>query len=157
MDTKEIKYSVLGKRKSITLNTQNNKVDLRKQNLGVIPNIVHSMDAANISLLIQSILDINSNMPIITIHDCFGSTANNVQLLSHHVKYAFLSIYSDKNFVEKYHSFIINYLKNLGVDFNEDSTAVYLDNLTLNIPQHPIFDKNVDLKSNILLSKYFLH
>lgn len=157
MDTHEIKYSVIGKRKSLMLNKKSNKVDIAKQNLGVIPNIVHSMDAANISIVIQSILKIDKHLFILTIHDCFGCNANNVQLLSHHVKYAFLSIYSDKNFIEKYHDFIINYLINLGVIFNEDKTIVFLDNVNINVPKYPIFDKNIDLESNVILSKYFLN
>lgn len=157
MDSKSIKYSVLGKHKTINLNIKTDDVNIRRQNQGIVPNIVHSMDAANISLLIIKLLQIKCSIPIITIHDCFGTNANYVDLLSHHIRIAFLHIYGEKNFIERYHNFSIEYLKNLGLKFNDDNTIVYLDNKTYTLPQPPIFDKNIDLINNILGSKYLLN
>jgi DNA-directed RNA polymerase len=91
-----------------------------------MPNIVHSMDASNICLLIKSINSINNNIPILTIHDCFATNANYIELLNYHVKLAFLSIYKDNNFVNNYHEETINHLKKYGVIFNEDNTEVIL-------------------------------
>ena len=151
-------YSVLGKRKSLTLRTKKDKINLRKQNEGIIPNIVHSMDAANVSLLLNSILNFNNNINVITVHDCFGTQANFIDLLSLEVKLAFLNIYSKQNFVEEYHNFIISYLENCGLLFNEDKSIVYIDkHKPLNLPKLPIFNKDIDLIHNILDARYFVN
>jgi len=125
-----------------------------------MPNLVHSMDASNIILLINSIisLDYNNNIPILTIHDCFASNANYIELLNYHVKLAFLNIYKDNNFVNNYHDFIINYLINNNIIFNEDNSGVILKhNKILYLPKKPELVKSLDLEDNILFSKYFAH
>jgi DNA-directed RNA polymerase len=63
---------VLGKNKSISINKKTDQINIRKQNLGIMPNIVHSMDANNICLLIKNINHLNK-IDIFTIHDCFAS------------------------------------------------------------------------------------
>lgn len=155
---KELIFSVLGKKKSITITKKNDKTNIRKQNLGIMPNIVHSMDASNIILLINSIRSLNNDIPILTIHDCFASNANNIELVSYYVKLAFLMIYKDSQFITNYHDFIINYLINNNIIFNEDQTGIILKpNKILLLPTKPILNNTLDLEDNILLSKYFVH
>jgi DNA-directed RNA polymerase len=45
----------------------------------------------------------NNINPIITVHDCFGTHPNNLQALSHLVKIEFIKIYTNSNFLEKFH------------------------------------------------------
>jgi DNA-directed RNA polymerase len=164
---KEIKFSVLGKSKSITIKQKLDKINLYKQNLGIMPNIVHSMDASNITLLIKSILSFNNNklIPLLTIHDCFATNANYIDLLSYHVKCAFLSIYKNNDFVLNYHQDIINYLKKCGLQFiNNDSEVLCILNknkklkyIKHKLPTLPNLNNSLDLNNNILFSKYFVH
>jgi len=155
---KELKFSVLGKVKSITIKKKTNKTNIRKQNLGIMSNIVHSMDASNIIYLLNNIRYLKYNIPILTIHDCFASNANNIELLSYYVKLAFLMIYKDNNFIDNYHEFMINYLINNNFIFNEDQTGVLLKpNKIIYLPLKPILNNTLDLENNILSSKYFLH
>jgi DNA-directed RNA polymerase len=67
-----------------------------KQNRGIIPNIIHSLDAANISILVNKMIDDDIKMNLLTIHDAFATNANYVDDLTYQIKLAFLVIYSNK-------------------------------------------------------------
>ena len=57
-------------------------MDSRKQTQSIIPNIIHSLDANHlISLINNAIKDKFS--PIITIHDCFGTHPNKMEILEY--------------------------------------------------------------------------
>src|SRR5271154_4944150 len=106
--------SILGKKRGITLQKPDkNKIDLSKQNAGIMPNITHTLDAANISLVIVDCLNISKNLnndfniDLITIHDCFGCHSNNTKLIKTQVKLAFIKLYADTDFVKDYHDFIL--------------------------------------------------
>jgi len=57
-----------------------------------MPNLIHSLDASNIHLLCEKLKDI----PLYTIHDCFASTPNNMEVIEKMVKFAFIEIYFKK-------------------------------------------------------------
>jgi len=74
------------------------------------------------------------------------------------VKLAFLTIYKDNNFINNYHEFIIHYLLNNNIIFNEDKTGVIIKpNKILYLPKKPDLDNKLDLNDNVLFSKYFVH
>lgn len=155
-EKKRYKYSILGKVKTLELTVKKDTISLRKQNLGIVPNLIHSMDASNISILVESISKIDKDIQLFTIHDCFATNANYIELLSFHVKSAFLFIYKNQNFIEEYHKETISYLKNLGLKFNKNDSILYYNNLEYEVPIAPNLEKTFDLKSNILFSKYFV-
>lgn len=53
-----------------------------------MPNLVHSLDASNIYLLVDAIANDypNTTYPIYTIHDCFASLPNNMLDLEDRIK-----------------------------------------------------------------------
>jgi DNA-directed RNA polymerase len=57
-----------------------------------MPNFIHSLDACNVHILIYKLIQSNK-IPVYTVHDCFASTANNMLILEHNVKTAFINIY----------------------------------------------------------------
>jgi hypothetical protein len=59
-----------------------------------MPNMIHSLDASNIYELIKSL---DEEIPIFTIHDCFGGLASDMGLIEAEVKKAFVSIYCNEN------------------------------------------------------------
>jgi DNA-directed RNA polymerase len=143
-----------------------NKIDLRKQNQGIVPNIVHSFDASNIALLVKGItadFNMNHKMNLLTIHDCFATNANDVDSMVLQVKLAFLSLYSDKSFITTYHNFILDYIHKTGyLITNKQSEGqkisyVVTDKVTLRIPNIPQFKMNPNLRWNILGSQYFIN
>jgi len=153
----ELNSSILGKRKSITRRVPiKDKINLRKQNEGIVPNLVHSFDASNISLLIKELLKNKHNINILTIHDCFACLSNNVELMTWHVKVAFSLLYSNKTFVNDYHNFIIEYLIKSG--FTILNNTVYHNNKKVAmLPTPPNFDSFEEFKDNILGSQYFIN
>ena len=116
------------------------------------------MDAATISILVErlnKILDYKK-MNLITVHDCFATNANHVELIHFHVRASFFKLYQDQEFVNHFHSFLIQYLINRGFKTNEDKTVLILDNTNINIPHKPVFEKSFNLFKNLFGSKYFL-
>jgi DNA-dependent RNA polymerase len=71
-----------------------------------MPNFIHSLDAANVHLLLDNISKIN--VPIYTIHDCFATTPNNMFTLETLVKKAFIDIYfKDEGYLFKIHKYFV--------------------------------------------------
>jgi DNA-directed RNA polymerase len=124
-EEKHLTSSILGKRKTITRRVPiKDKISLRKQNEGIVPNVVHSFDASNISLLIKELLKNKHNINILTIHDCFACSGNDVELMVFNVKLAFSILYSNKCFVNDYHNFIVDYIIKSG--YTVVNNVVYL-------------------------------
>jgi DNA-directed RNA polymerase len=76
-----------------------------------MPNFIHSMDAANIHKLVSSIIEYNieNNLKInlFTIHDCFATTPNYMNIVNFKVKLAFIKLYFNNLYIEQmYRSFI---------------------------------------------------
>jgi DNA-directed RNA polymerase len=77
-------------------------VDRRKQVESIIPNVIHSLDASHLMFVIREC--INSNiLPIITVHDCFGTLPNQMFNLEQVVKKQFVVLYTKENFLNKFH------------------------------------------------------
>jgi DNA-directed RNA polymerase len=156
--------SILGQKRGITLQKPNkNKIDLAKQNAGIMPNITHTLDAANISLVIVDCLNIQKhlnndlNIELITIHDCFGCQSNYTELVKTEVKLAFIKLYADTDFVKNYHDFILEYLKKSGFYLINNNKSIQISNRIINIPEMPVFNYSFDLKENLLSSIYFIN
>ena len=65
-----------------------NKINLRKQNHGVIPDLIHTLHASNISILLDKIIKDNYSINLLTIQDCFATNANHVADLTYRIKIA---------------------------------------------------------------------
>jgi DNA-directed RNA polymerase len=125
---RELTTSILGKLKSITIRSPiKEETDLRKKNNAIIPNIVHSFDASNIALLVKGLTEEFKAINLITIHDCFATNANEVELMVLQVKLAFLLLYTQQSFVKSYHQFILEYIRKTGniiVKSEKNSTII---------------------------------
>ena len=158
MKSDTITVSILGKRKSFNLSKSTNKISLKRQNSAIVPNLIHSLDAANISLLIKSLLAEDKKMNLVSIHDCFASDANNIDLLHFNIRAAFLRIYQNNNFINDFHKFIIDYLINLGVYVFDNETKILLGNRKIiDIPKKPDFNQSFNLNYNLMKSQYFVN
>lgn len=116
------------------------------------------MDASNITILVNNLIENNKFKKLFTIHDCFATDANNIFNLSFEVKHAFATIYRDSNFVNDYHNFAIKQIENLGYQLCNDQTEIIMemsDNIIL--PKVPKFNRDFDLESNIFGSNYFVN
>lgn len=70
--------------------------DLKKQKRALMPNIIHSLDATTIALLYKDWQNIGC---LYTVHDCFATTANLVPLLINSLKFVYIRLYSDTDYL----------------------------------------------------------
>jgi DNA-directed RNA polymerase len=77
---RKVGNEIITKIKPITISMLTNKINTTKQKTAFMPNLVHSLDASHIILLIEKIINVYKNhhnvewiYPLYTIHDCFGS------------------------------------------------------------------------------------
>lgn len=122
-----------------------------------MPNVIHSLDAANIVGFINN--PKIQELDVFTIHDCFGSVAADSSLVQTAVKYEFVAIYSDKSFISKFHSGCIDAIKTYDTtryEISSDDSSV-MDkqlNKVYKIPQIPQLG-NLDL-TGVLSSMYMV-
>lgn len=152
---------IFSKRKTLTLRRiKHENINKLKQVNAFIPNFIHSLDASNIALLIKEILQINNSstdkLNILTIHDCFGTSANNANKVSYLVKNAFLQIYSNPLFLNMFHEFILDYIKKNNLELNESKSVVFSEGNTYPIPTMPKLGV-LDLKDQLPNSIYFIN
>lgn len=137
------------------------KIDSLKQAQAIIPNIIHSLDANHITTLVNKAQK-DEFFPIITIHDCFGTHPNKMLELNNRVKTEFILLYTQDQFLNKFHNRIIQSIKDNQFsikekfDPNENINNNYVEfaNTLLKIPNLPKMGE-LDL-NNLVGSKYFI-
>nr|QWO71442.1 RNA polymerase [Termitomyces titanicus] len=113
------------KRGSI-VNLPINKIDKLANKIAFMPNFIHSMDSANVQLLIKNLIIKNEFINLFTIHDCFASTPETMRLLNFEVRRAFAMIYFDQNYIYIMHRNFLNQIRS--------HTTIYEDNGFESIP-----------------------
>jgi DNA-directed RNA polymerase len=114
-----------------------------KQINAVIPNIVHSLDAAHLMNVVNSIEDKGIG-PVITVHDCFGTHPNKMGDLQYEVKKEFILLYTDHGFLETFHNRIIQSIRDNNLEIIEIGGVprfVLLIDEEVEIPQLPEIGK----------------
>jgi DNA-directed RNA polymerase len=136
-----------------------------------MPNFIHSMDAANIHLLIKNLQEKNINL--YTIHDCFATTPNYMELINKEIKLAFINLYFDSQYIKlMYENFFAQISSKIDI-LEEDENGItkkfflkYKDggeNEKIYIPNFPdIINKNWDENKDIFIegirkSLYFIN
>lgn len=92
----KIKINFLGKNRTAVLRKWTNTKDTRREVQAIIPNIIHSLDASHLIMVINK-----WNNYILPIHDCFGTHPNDMVYLAELVRETFVSLYSSQNFLKK--------------------------------------------------------
>jgi hypothetical protein len=156
--SKRIKTDLL-KSKYISISLPTTNINPIKQKLAFIPNMVHSLDASNIHLLVLELIKLNIETPIYTIHDCFASNLDNIETISTLVKLKFIEIYFDDKYLDILHINLINQIEEEYIIYNEDNISYIIkDNKKIIIPNK--ININIDnfkiIKNNLINSKYFL-
>lgn len=132
--TKLIKNS-----KPVTISLPTTKLDTVKIRRSFMPNLIHSLDASNIHLLIEKM----NGDPLYTIHDCFASTANNISNIEKSVKETFIEIYfQDGNYLERMHLSLQEQIKSYTCIYTEKRNGeiyeyILVDKKEVEIPQLP--------------------
>jgi len=157
------KNKIINISKPITISIPTNKINKVKMLRSFMPNFIHSLDASNVHLLLHKLIK-NEQIPVYTVHDCFASTANNMSILEHNVKKAFIDIYfSEEGFLLKSHNRIISQIKEVHETITINGKE-YIDMSSFNtpdilIPELPEAFKAKELNEfikGLLNSKYFI-
>lgn len=145
--------------KPVTISVPTNKLNIRKIKTSFMPNLVHSLDASNIHILSEKL----TYQPLYTIHDCFATTANNMEDIERKVKASFIEIYfNNENYLEKMHISIIDQIKSFKheiININGDEHII-IDNIKYVIPKLPESFTNTEIMNifiqGIKKSKFFI-
>lgn len=109
--------------------TDKNKLDTSKQVRAFMPNLVHSLDAASLALLVDLYFsDSKDRKNMYTVHDCFAVTTNNVCNMMDLLKLVYITLYSEDTYLLKLDRQIRNHIIN---SYGPNSFCE--DNFTLNI------------------------
>ena len=108
--TNKISIKIGNKSKTVIIKESLDKLNTRKQAQAIIPNIIHSLDSSHLIKIVLSAID-NNFKPILTVHDCFGTHPNKIKELSEIVTKEFIELYSNDQFLQKFHKKIIESIK----------------------------------------------
>ncbi len=126
--------------KTFSIKVSSGKVNKRKQIRALMPNLIHSLDAASLCLLINMFYlnhcDDSKKINFFAIHDCFAVTANNVTNLIKYIKLVYIKIYSEDSYLEKFDIGIINIIKlHYGNEsFDENNKIITVNDVTFKYP-----------------------
>jgi DNA-directed RNA polymerase len=142
-----------------------NQFNKNKQKIALMPNLVHSLDAASLCLLIVNYFKQNDNINFYSIHDCFAVPCNKVNSLIGLLKTAYCLIYSDSKYLLDFDcNFRNTIIKSYGKDavsFDEVKGKIKIKTksecITLKYPSiNSIINSNIS-KINLRNSNYLIH
>lgn len=136
--TTKLAIKLFGVKKTLILRKTSKETNNTKQINAIIPNIVHSLDAAHLMNVIISATE-KGISPVITVHDCFGTHPNRMAALQYEVK-EFILLYTHHDFLKTFHSRLIQSIQDNNletVEIGGKSKFVLLPNETVEIPQLP--------------------
>lgn len=128
--------------KPITVSIPTNNIDVKANVRGFVANLIHSMDASHINLIIKNLPKTGIKIPLYTIHDCFATTPNKMALLNSIILSSFVEQYFNKNYIESLHvnlvAQIVSFIgeKNM-CTINGEPHFIDLNNKIVKIPQIP--------------------
>jgi DNA-directed RNA polymerase len=126
--------------KPITVSIPSGKLDYKGVKRGFMPNLIHSLDASNIHLLIDLIIKQDCKINLYTIHDCFASSCDGMEILDKLVREAFIAIYFDMDYLFKLHEYLIAKIGSYELIYKSkknSSLFIIKDNKEITIPTIP--------------------
>lgn len=141
------------------------KLNTKKQIRSLMPNLVHSLDAASLSLLIDKFFNGDKNKNFYSIHDCFAVTCNNVHLIYELLKITYYNIYCTQRFLKTFDDFFKeSILKQMGEDcYNKENNTINIINaegekITLKYPDIEVIFNTVEKEGihSFMHSSYFI-
>ena len=101
MKSKRVKAMLMGQIIKPRINTETEKTDKLRMANGVAPNFVHGLDAAAM-LRTVNIAYSKGIRNFCNVHDSYGTTAGDVEVLSESLREAFIEIFDDSNVLEEF-------------------------------------------------------
>lgn len=114
-ESREVKIKPFSyKNDTITLHLPTQKLNCNKQIRTLMPNLIHSLDAASLALLVYYYFNYDTSKKennFYSIHDCFAVTANNVENLIKYLKIVYRIIYTQNEYLKDFDKQLKNYIK----------------------------------------------
>ena len=151
------------KRKTFSIKVPiKSKYNKTKQVRAFMPNLIHSLDADALALLVSYYFNDNSSniKNIYTVHDCFAVTANNVEDISNMLSNVYQKIYTKKQYLRELDKSIINHIKSIYGDncFDDKNLVINTGELTLKYPSiESVLGKKYTTEGLISESAYLIH
>jgi len=142
-----------------------NQYNKNKQKIALMPNLVHSLDAASLCLVIVNYFKQIDNINFYSIHDCFAVPCNKVNNLIGLLKIAYCIIYSDKKYLLEFDTNFRNTIIKLygkdAVSFKDEEGQLKIkfktENIYLKYPSiNSVLNSNTS-QINIKNSNYLIH
>jgi DNA-directed RNA polymerase len=120
-----------------------------------MPNLIHSLDAASLTLLYEAFCNtVENNGNIInfySVHDCYGVTAANIDTLITQLRMVYIKLYSKNRYLSLFEvdiiSSILKAYSNKGNYFDENERILYLNDNKIRFPKFPceVIDNDIKL------------
>jgi DNA-directed RNA polymerase len=134
--------SLFSKKRLSSVNIASGKMDTMSNKIAFMPNFIHSMDSANIQLLIKNFIEKKKEtINLFTVHDCFSTTPNYMVDLNKEVRLAFIMMYFDTDYIKKVH---ISFLRQIYMESKR--MFVEINGKTETLKFNDINDINFDVK-----------
>ena len=139
--------SLFSKKRLSSVNIASGKMDTMSNKIAFMPNFIHSMDSANIQLLIKNFIEKKKEtINLFTVHDCFSTTPNYMVDLNKEVRLAFIMMYFDTDYIKKVH---ISFLRQIYMESKR--MYVEINGKTETLKFNDINDINFDVTSKYIV------
>ena len=141
------------------------KYNETKQKTALMPNLVHSLDAASLGLVIEDYFKVIDNKNFYSIHDCFAVPCTNASFLIKLIKSAYCILYTKNRYLLDFDANFINSIKkyygenNVTLDLNKEELSVYTNagDITVRYPSLNSIIKSQISQIDISESLYLIH
>lgn len=128
--------------------TDKTSINKFKQKNALMPNLVHSLDSTTLFMVYNILNYSNKYMNFYSVHDCFGVSAKDVDVLINILKGVYIDLYSNNKYIETFDADIVDALKKaLGtkhpgseIKYNTEKRLIHTDKVDLiqlpNIPSN---------------------
>lgn len=146
-----------------TLNlTMSDKTSINKfkQKNALMPNLVHSLDSTALFMLYNIFKYSNKYINFYSVHDCFGVSAKDVDLLVSILRGVYIELYSNNKYLENFDKDIIETLQQAlstkhpesKIKYDTEKRLIYTDDFDL--IQLPLLPCNKDMLSEVKIKYY---
>ena len=141
------------------------KYNETKQKIALMPNLVHSLDAASLGLVIEDYFKVIENKNFYSIHDCFAVPCTNAKLLTNLIKSAYCILYTKNKYLLDFDANFINSIKkyygenNVTLDLSKEKLSIYTNEgyITVKYPSLNSIIKSKISQIDISESLYLIH
>lgn len=109
MKSKRVKAMLMGEVIKPRINTETDLTDKLRMSNGVAPNLVHSVDSAAMIETVNVALD-NGITNFCNVHDSFGTTAADVEVLNTSLREAFIKLFTENDILENFRNDVLKQL-----------------------------------------------